>query len=388
MNWIAGQLNKQGTPGPRGGKWYRATVKEMLTRRAYRGDFSFNEQRSGQFYQIDDNREVVESNGTTQRKAKDKGVIVTEGRYKPLIDPATFGKAQKWLEVVGKDRRRRKRQGYPLTGILFCDHCGKPLYGCKPNSLTVYRCSANGNQGAGACKYYQVREADILPFVLRLLGEEIDDLKAMLTAPPDGLCKPHKERTEQRELLEQDRAKLAARIAKAEENLLFVEDARTRKSLDERVSAMRDELGSLEAELAVELPDTDGYTRDDLAALTAWWEEFDRNAVSVPVSADANLALAGGLMQDPFAEESAVLLDPCVVNEALHTVGAEVRLRWRTEPYKTSGGKARKRHTLARGRFRLGQQNGKVPQHVLYGAAQRACAVGRPFTSESSFADS
>jgi len=399
MNWIAGELNRKGVPGPRGGKWYRATIKEMLDRRAYRGDFSFNEQRSGQFYQIDDNREVVEANGTTQRKAKDKGVIVTEGRYKPLIDPATFDKAQKRLEVVGKNRRRRKRQGYPLTGILFCARCNKPLYGCKPNSHAVYRCSSNGNEGSDACGYYQVREADILPFVLRLLGEEIADLKTLITSPPDELAEPWKERTEQRDQLERQQAQLTAKIAKAEENLLFVEDARTRKSLDERVSKMRDELEQLGAELATDNTAHQGFTGAELDALDEWYAALYKAALRMPLSAklpetgplqdhcESNVAVVDNTGREQIlwnadgdvvdTEEQSLLVDGRLVNEALHTVGTKVQLRWKSEEYETSGGKTRRRHTLARGRFRLGQQNGKVPQHVLHGSAQRACGVVR-----------
>ena len=64
-------------------------------------------------------------------------------------------------------------------------------------------------------------------------------------------------------------ARLAAEVAKAERNLLLGDDERTLKSLHKQVSAMRDELDRLNAELAAG-PEEDGYSEEDLAALTEY----------------------------------------------------------------------------------------------------------------------
>jgi len=234
----------------------------------------------------------------------------------------------------------------------------------------VYRCGTGAVAGSSACPTYKVRQSDILPFVLRLLGEEVADITALLSAPPAELRRPHKERDEQRAQTERERAKLANLIAKAEENLLFSEDPRTRKSLDARVTDMRDEMERLDAELAVVLAPHGGYSREDAADLAGWWREFDARAVSIPVS--GNLPPVAHFYQDPQADEGAILADCRLVNETLHALGAEVRLRWKTEEYTSSGGVRRRRHVLERGRFRLGRQNGKVPlQYVLEGSARR-----------------
>jgi len=45
--WIAGELNRQGKPGPFGGRWYIKTVALILRKRAYRGDFTYNVKPSG-----------------------------------------------------------------------------------------------------------------------------------------------------------------------------------------------------------------------------------------------------------------------------------------------------------------------------------------------------
>ena len=67
------------------------------------------------------------------------------------------------------------------------------------------------------------------------------------------------------------------------------------------------------------------------------------------------------LYQDPFSDEAAVLIDARKVNEALLQLGCEVRLRWKSE----ESTKGRKRHTLVRGRFRLGQHKGTVPASIF-----------------------
>jgi DNA invertase Pin-like site-specific DNA recombinase len=364
---LAGDLNARKVPPPRGKRWYPKSIGDLLRQRAYRGDFTFNVGRRGQFFGIDAEGEVVETaelNGTPGK------LFVTEGAYAPLIEPTLFDKVQHRLDLLKQDRGRRKRQGYALTGVLVCDNCGSGMYGTQvlrkrgKRSPTVYRCNANSRYGRGVCRQYQIRERDILPFVLRMLGEQITDIKAMLTLPPEELRSPNKERTERRAQAQLEREQLAAQIARAEQNLLSCEDPRTLKSLNARVTEMRDQLDRLDVELSTE-SENKGYTREDLEALTAWWDNFEATALSLPVPSEVNLAAAGGLCQDPFAEESAILVDPRKVNEALLSLGAEVRLHFKPGTQLTRAGTERPSHELDYGRFRLGQQQGALPGHVV-----------------------
>jgi DNA invertase Pin-like site-specific DNA recombinase len=363
LHWLASDLNARAVPGPNGGKWYVKTITGILRNRCYRGDFSFNRNPAGHFYRIDAEGEVVE-----RAKLEDAGkVFLREGAYRPLVEPALFDKVQRRLDTL-KDRSRRKRMGYALSGILKCDHCGLPMYGVKPQGYlpAIYRCAADSSHGRGACGYRQVREDSILPLVLQMLGEEIADLNAMLSTPPDNLRFPHKERHERRRQAEKERKDLACRIDKAEANLLFVEDSRTRKSLDARISTMRDELDRLDAELTAE-PEGEGPTRDDLAALSAWWDDFLAGAVNLPTRY---------WMENPDNPDEhlnlTVAVDPRKVNEALLDLGCEVRLRWETQEFISRAGKRHRRHVVTRGRFRLGQRGGELPVRVLEPPAGRS----------------
>jgi hypothetical protein len=173
---LAAELNTQKVPSPTKGLWYVNTIARLLRRDAYKGDFSFNRQRAGQFFGIDDQGEVKE---TAELNGKPGKLYRMEGAYEPLVSPKLWDKANRRLELLGKDHGRRKRMGYALSGVLVCDHCASPLTGCRPHhGPTIYRCSAMGTRGKSVCGCRQVRESALLPFILRTLGEEISNLQA------------------------------------------------------------------------------------------------------------------------------------------------------------------------------------------------------------------
>jgi site-specific DNA recombinase len=373
-NWICEQLNQvKKIPAPKGKKWYVKTVKDLLAKSVYIGELAYGQKRNCQFYTIDAKGEVVELDqaiglpGKVYRHAK---------AYQPMVDQATFKRAQRRLSENTTGRQRRKRV-HALSGILYCEECGHPLYGTKTPSGIVYRCSANQMLGRGTCEQWMVREDRILPFLLKLLGEELTDIKELLAAPPAELVAPNKQRAERQKRLQRDRDNLASKIKIARDSLYETSDKQTRKEIDRDITAMRDELTRIDAELVTE-PVGIGYNRADLEALTQWWEEFNTKAVSVPVNQKAYLkhgSMVAHLNQDPFKEEAAILVDPLAANEALRQLGTKVTLRWKTVDkgtkrcYKTPKGKRRylpsRQHVFAGGRFQLGQQKGKLPSYLF-----------------------
>jgi site-specific DNA recombinase len=370
LTWLAGDLNRRKVPAPGGGEWFVRTISNLLRRPCYRGDFVFNRNPEGQFFGIDERGEVVE-----RVRMDTKGHLFrAEGKYEPLVDPALYDRVQDRLAALAQHRGLRKRVGYPLTGILVCGHCGKPMYGMKEkktSTYVVYRCQKDKNLGRGACGFRRVREDVILPFLLKKIGEEIQDLRELTSEPPESLLAPHREREELRKQKEQEREELAAEIGLAEKNLLRAKDDRTFKSLEAKVTAMRDRLDQLEAELSVREPNA-GFTAADLEAINDWWRAFADRALTVPVDLES--------WEDNPPTDLAVWAEPLKVNNVLRQLGAEVKLWWKTEQVRTKAGdKTRTRHLLERGRFRLGQQTGDVPGGVLKPAACRAST--RPSTA-------
>jgi site-specific DNA recombinase len=394
INWLAGDLNERHIPSPDGGKWWIKTISKLLRRKCYRGDFSFNEKAYGQFYGIDAGEQVVPK-GDLNGPGK---VFFMEGVYQPMVDPALFDRAQERLELLKTDRSRRKRGGYPLTGVLFCGHCGSRLHAVSQKrgasySPTVYRCSYYNERGKGACGQPQIREDALLPFILRTLSEEIGDIKKLLSQPPEELVAPGRGRAGSRDSLLKERATLVARIEKGEKNLLRCsDDDRVFKSLAKQVSALRDQLDQLDAELAK--PAESGYRAEELQALADWWDEFEATAVRVPVpkgQRDAKVFYdIRGEREKELADEllsdvNEVEVDPLQVNDAMLRLGCRVDLWWATKEIMSRAGGTYKRRVLVRGRFRLGQHKGKLLRYVLEPSGWRSPSAQRRRAGERKF---
>jgi len=372
LNSVVGELNSDKEKFPPSGKqWYVRSVREMLNRRCYVGDFVYGRSRKGQFYSHDEKGEIKEVHELNGQPGK---LFVKQGAYKPIIDRALFDKVQRRM-ARWKDRTQRKRVGYTLTGILVCDHCGKPMSGTRQKYVrsghrkeygpVIYRCPANHDHGKGSCGYHVAREDRLLPFILQALGAEMTTLEALVTAPPEVLYDPNRARDEKRQQAQADRDKLAAQIETAEENLLFATDPRTRQRFDAKVVVLRGRLDALDEELAE--PVTEQHDTAELKEFLKWYRDFEQKAIRMPTR-NRPIGNRGALLDD----EETLLVDPRVVNDVLHQLGAEVRLRWETRKAKSARyGSIVTRHVLTRGRFRLGQKKGKLPRYVLETPAGR-----------------
>jgi hypothetical protein len=250
--------------------------------------------------------------------------------------------------------------GYALTGILFCGECGSAMYGTDehPGGTVIYRCSGSTQKGRDTCGHRRVKAKDIEPFILRMLGEKIQDLKNMRMAPPN----PVEKRKEAQNIKQEERDHLARKIDQGVQRILDIEDRQTRQTLDGTISQWREDLAKLDAELMVQQqPDP---SEADAKILDQWWNDHLAKAVAMPLPPS---------LWGPRNMRRKVMVDSKLVNEALFQVGAQVYLWWKPVAYKTKGPKAvdRKRFILWKGRFRLGEQSGQIPRHVLNQTALR-----------------
>jgi hypothetical protein len=57
--------------------------------------------------------------------------VFTKGNFEPLVDEATFYRAQAVLDgrIVVAGPRQRNDPDFPLRGFVRCDACGRPLTG-------------------------------------------------------------------------------------------------------------------------------------------------------------------------------------------------------------------------------------------------------------------
>jgi DNA invertase Pin-like site-specific DNA recombinase len=355
LSSLAGELNQKGVKPPKGKKWSVRSIGLILRRRAYRGDFTYGSNPQGQFYRLDDKGEVVdkeEVNGIRREP-----VIVHEGKYtKPLVDPDLFDRVQKRLDRIAKDKCARKRE-YALSGLLWCAHCGSRMHGIKQWSHVKYRCSDQAMHGPGSCPQRMVREDWLLPRLIAKLKISLHDL---VTNAPEHLVNPPRK---DRKRTAREKDKLSNRIAIAVESLMAATTKETRQEIDKRINEMRDELRKLDAELAA--PEAKGWSNEQLEALMEFWQEFERTAMSLPVSVEDNLALGGGINQDWSSEESCILIDPMKVNGLLHELGIKVSLLWRDEVQVSKTGKPINRHILNESGIRIEGGNGSTRPYTI-----------------------
>ena len=355
MNVIAADLNRMKVRSPRGSQWRPASVKKLLKNKTYIGYYVWNETSTGEHHRVDSEGEVVERDGANGHK-----IYEHPDTYPALIDRRLWNRVQKRLATIGGERRGRKAS-YPLSGILVCGHCGSGMTGCKPNGKVVYRCPGMKEKGPDFCAApYQVREDQILPFIMERLGAEIDSIRELLTAPPNDLRSPktaerQKQLAEERDKLDKDIATVTKNIARCDDDDLWKALMDERAQMKRRLDEMADEL--IEGQQRMK-----GYSDPELKALVEWWADFDANCVSVPLSQVPDLATTWyrdpecDSHWDPDAVTYRYLLDGRVANQKLKELGTKVELWWHTVQKAQ-----RPRHTLVKGRFRLGQQNGTVP---------------------------
>ena len=379
MNRIANDLNVRRVPAPRGASWSVKTIGQMLRRRVYIGEYQYNVKPQGQFHRIDESGDVVESDEA------DGGKVYTEKNWcKPIVDKALFNRAQRRLDDMASQRHPARKTWYCLSGILVCGHCGKPMHGLKPNGndTVVYRCS--GNPGVKAdCGNRQVRQDVILPFILEMLSKEIEDVRKLLSNPP-RLPKSIRPAGS----IGKERDRLTRLIEIKTDQLFEIEDKRIRQDLQQKLTALHNQREQLETDLNEPSP---SFNREDLEALDTWWKQFNSAAVLMPTNGkllprDKDLTVVEGLAAlrwinyehavARIKNPGLVAVDPVVVNSHLQQLGAEVKLWWKTQEYKTSGGHPRRKHVVTRGHFRLGQRKGKIPPQYLVGTSP--CRSRRP----------
>jgi DNA invertase Pin-like site-specific DNA recombinase len=142
---LADDLNVRGIEGPNGGLWHMGTIREILRNEAYVGDFVWAKRRLGKYHRVAageiNERPVTERlpNGEPRTKRNDEAEwIVRRNAHPALIDRKTFARVQEKLtERKGRKGAKSKcGDGYILTGLVHCAHCGAKMYGTK---LTVKR---------------------------------------------------------------------------------------------------------------------------------------------------------------------------------------------------------------------------------------------------------
>lgn len=136
---IAFQLNAEGVPTSRGGKWNQKTITGMLKQEAYLGKIVYGKTR-------------VTCNKTTEDVPPEDWIVV-ENAHPKIIDQELWYKAQQALErrrVIPKSARAGKRI---FSGLIYCAKCQKMfVFQEKHGKLYMRKCVTRDIESGHECQ--------------------------------------------------------------------------------------------------------------------------------------------------------------------------------------------------------------------------------------------
>ncbi|MFZ5817467.1 MAG: recombinase family protein [Bacillota bacterium] len=140
---IARALNGRGIPSPGGGKWWAASVREILRNPIYAGIVTYGRRKTNQAH--------VHDKGVPKQSRRETPLVRVDGAMPAIVSPEVWERAQELeRERSAKYSKKGGAQGENralLSGIAVCK-CGGPLHiFYKANRARYYRCSRNAQKG-------------------------------------------------------------------------------------------------------------------------------------------------------------------------------------------------------------------------------------------------
>ena len=334
---LARELTAKGFPSPNSKEWSHNDVRRMLRNAAYAGTASWGAVAWGKYHEAQ-GEDIVPAGKQRRRKKPEQDTIIVKDAHEGIISKALFDCVQAKLPKP-KSYQPKRKADYPLSGLLYCGHCGKPMYGhaarpkCgdKEYDYHKYICSSYSNALNSTCERHAI-DAD------RVLGWLVDKLQEIFLGPGrDALVDEIK-----RQLQEQPKAdnndleRLKKRAADLEKEVNRLVKAIRTIDADELV----EELALVQAE------------RDRVKVQLA---EAAKLTTPVDIDAEAeriadNLWQIGQHLKDG---------DPATVREVIRQFVSKITCQW--EPT----GKARPRSRLVGGMVELRPQTSLAHFNVV-----------------------
>ena len=176
-------LNAEGVASPRGKKWLKTTVHNVLLNEAYTGTLVW---------------------GT---RAKDGAPPVrVENAHPAIVSKRQFRRVNKLLgsRAPKKVHPRRSASPYLLSGLLRCETCGKAMTAAEAKSgkYTYYVCHSLLKRGSGTCKTPRLNAKSFEKLIVDeiranvLTESNIRDLVKLLDEEMDGVAAEQRQRLE------------------------------------------------------------------------------------------------------------------------------------------------------------------------------------------------
>jgi DNA invertase Pin-like site-specific DNA recombinase len=244
---ISQALNKEGSTAPRGGKWHFDIIARMLRRETYIGHMLSGRTRTGKFHRMFDEPKLIENT------------------HPPIIDRELWNKVR---AIEGGKKIKLGRRAFatmPLSGLLHCGCCGRPMY--VDRHRQIYKCGTY--HSASGCTHNILHFDAALAVVVNKIRDVVlyGSLDALTDAVERALAKRAKpDRSPEQDSITRQIAEIDRKLGTAAERLLAVDDSlvATVQAAMGKLKAQRD---ALEAQLAKERkPARKTQTAKDIAA--------------------------------------------------------------------------------------------------------------------------
>ena len=150
---IRAKLNKIGIPSPTGTLWNAGQIADMLHNVMYKGDLLLQKSYK------DENRQTCRNEGQVQSwyvHDDHEAIISSEQweRVKQILAARSAGIAEAKERRKAASAHHEHVGRYPLTGLLYCPHCGAVLHHkwCNNGRDEYWVCSTNIKKRASSCK--------------------------------------------------------------------------------------------------------------------------------------------------------------------------------------------------------------------------------------------
>lgn len=175
MSSISRDLNARGYRGALGGKWCAERMRNTLSNEKYLGNALLQKR--------------YRNNHIEKKLVANKGELpmyYAEGTHEPIIDQATFNKAQERLRMLAQQTANRKKPTRSaFSGLIHCGLCGNTYKRVTYRKKHYWNCTTFQTKGKSECAAKRIPEETLEVLTCEVLGEgsiDSDMVRSKITA--------------------------------------------------------------------------------------------------------------------------------------------------------------------------------------------------------------
>lgn len=175
MSSISRDLNARGYRGALGGKWCAERMRNTLSNEKYLGNALLQKR--------------YRNNHIEKKLVANKGELpmyYAEGTHEPIIDQATFDKAQERLRMLAQQAANRKKPTRSVfSGLIHCGLCGNTYKRVTYRQKHYWNCTTFQTKGKSECAAKRIPEETLEVLTCEVLGAvsfDPDMVRSKITA--------------------------------------------------------------------------------------------------------------------------------------------------------------------------------------------------------------